>query len=168
MGLTLRSLEEGLNYLVEWVRGNEVVGALALTSNRANPKREIDVLSDSDVELYVTDIEPFERSDAWLHNFGEIMIRWPSVPRSAAPWADITRLVLFEDAVRIDFQIRKVSEIQSDAYDDPKGEGSHPNERLASAMLRTVTARQTSLVLPERAHGRPAREPPASACHPRG
>ena len=114
----LRSQEEVLQQLVEWARGNEVVRAAVLTSSRANPKRETDILSDYDVELYVTDIELFERSESWLTHFGEVMVRWPLAPRAAVPWADITRLVLFEDAVRIDFQIRKIADIPADAYDD--------------------------------------------------
>jgi len=114
----LRSQEEVLEQLVQWARKNEIVRAVVLASSRANPKRETDILSDYDVECYVTDIELFERSDAWLTHFGEVMVRWPRAPRSAVPWADITRLVLFQDAVRIDFQIRKIAEIPADAYDD--------------------------------------------------
>ncbi len=104
--------------MVEWARGSDCVRAVVLTSSRANLARETDILSDYDVECYVTDIAPFERSDAWLTHFGEVMVRWPRPPRSAVPWADITRLVIFDDAVRIDFQIRKIAEIPADAYDD--------------------------------------------------
>ena len=114
----MRSQDEILEQLVQWARNRESVRAVVLTSSRANPERETDILSDYDVECYVTDIELFERSDGWLSHFGEIMVRWPLIPRSAVPWADITRLVLFEDAVRIDFQIRKIAGIPADAYDD--------------------------------------------------
>ena len=77
-----------------------------------------DVLSDYDIEFFVTEIEPFRQSDALLTHFGEVMVRWPFKPRSGAPWVDITRLVILSDAVRIDFQIHKVAEVAPDAFDD--------------------------------------------------
>jgi len=114
----LRSQEQVLTQFKEWARENELVRAAILTSSRANPERETDILSDYDIEFYVTDIEPFRQSDAWLNNFGVVMVRWPFRPRSGTPWADITRLVIFRDTVRIDFQIRKAVEVAPDTYDD--------------------------------------------------
>lgn len=114
----MRTQKQILEQFDAWSRSNELVRAAILTSSRANPKRETDVLSDYDIEFYVTDIEPFRRSDTWLTHFGEVMVRWPFTPRSGAPWADITRLVIFSDAVRIDFQIHKVAAIAPDAFDD--------------------------------------------------
>lgn len=114
----MRTQTQILEQFNAWSRGNELVRAAILTSSRANSKRKTDVLSDYDIEFYVTDIAPFRRSDAWLTHFGEVMVRWPFKPRLGAPWADITRLVIFSDAVRIDFQIHKVAEIAPDAFDD--------------------------------------------------
>ena len=113
----MRTQTQILEQFDAWARGNELVRAAVLTSSRANSECETDVLSDYDIEFYVTDIEPFRQSDAWLIRFGEVMVRWPFKPRSGAPWADITRLVIFSDAVRIDFQIHKIAEVVSDAFD---------------------------------------------------
>lgn len=107
-----------LAQVTEWSRQNELVRAAILTSSRANPERETDILSDYDIELFVKDIEPFRQSDAWLYNFGNVMVRWPFTPRSGEPCAEITRLVIFSDAVRIDFQIHRAAEVAPDAYDD--------------------------------------------------
>ena len=46
------------------------------------------------------------------------MVRWPFRPRSTHSDGSITRLVLFKDGVRIDFQISDQPTISPDAYDD--------------------------------------------------
>ena len=102
----------------EGARGNELVRAAILTSTRANPKRETDLLSDYDIEFYVTDLEPFRGDDRWLVDFGQVIVRWPFKPRAAGKKDRITRLIIFKDAVRIDFQIHKAEAIAPDAYDD--------------------------------------------------
>lgn len=114
----MRTQEQVLAQFEEWARNNDLVRAAILTSTRANPERETDVLSDYDIEFYVSDIEPFRQSDAWLDHFGDVMVRWPYTPQPGGPWAGITRLVIFTDCVRIDFQIHEAGEISRDAYDD--------------------------------------------------
>jgi aminoglycoside 6-adenylyltransferase len=52
----------------------------------------------------VSDIEPFLEGDEWLEAFGSVMVRWPLRPRSTFDENWLTRLVLFNDGVRIDFQ----------------------------------------------------------------
>jgi aminoglycoside 6-adenylyltransferase len=114
----LRTQTQILELFNGWARGNELVRAAVLTSSRANPKCGTDLLSDYDIEFFVTDLEPFRQSDAWLTHFGGVMARWPFKPRAGAARAGITRLVIFSDAVRIDFQIHKVAEVAPDTFDD--------------------------------------------------
>ena len=114
----MRSEEQVLSQFDAWARGNGLVRAAVLTSSRANPERETDFLSDYDIELYVSDLKPFRRDDEWLSAFGAVMVRWPFKPRSTCNEEGITRLVLFSDGVRIDFQISDRMEIPPDAYDD--------------------------------------------------
>ena len=114
----MRTQTQILEQFNAWARSNKLVRAAILTSSRAKSVRETDVLSDYDIEFYVKDIEPFRQSDTWLSQFGEVMVRWPFKPSSGVSWSDITRLVIFSDAVRIDFQIHKVSEVAPDAFDD--------------------------------------------------
>ena len=114
----MRTQKQVLTRLVEWARGNDVVRAVILTSTRANPERETDFLSDHDVELYVTDVEPFRKDDRWLEHFGQVMVRWPYRPRAGHSKVAITRLVIFRDRVRMDFQIHEQSAVPADAYDD--------------------------------------------------
>ena len=117
-GKILRTEEEILTQFDMWARKNSLIRAAVLTSSRVSPERETDFLSDYDIELYVADLDPFRKDDQWLNVFGPIMVRWPLRPRSTFDEKWLTRLVLFKDGVRIDFQITDKTTIEPDAYDN--------------------------------------------------
>lgn len=116
----MRSEKEVLLQLKKWAKEKKFIRAVILTSSRVKNDANIDFLSDYDIELYVSDLSIFKKNDKWLEPFGSVMVRWPLKPRSTGfktgIW--ITRLVLFKDWVRIDFQITDQLEIESDAYDN--------------------------------------------------
>lgn len=112
----MRTEQDVLAQFDKWVRSNDLVRAAVLTSSRANPEQETDFLSDYDIELYVSNIDPFLKDDVWLDALGSVMVRWPLKPRSTCRQGWITRLVLFKDGVRIDFQITDQKTISPDAY----------------------------------------------------
>lgn len=116
----MRTEKEVLSHFKKWAESNDLIRAAILTSSRANPEAEIDFLSDYDIEIYVSDLKDFKKSDKWLDVFGTIMVCWPFKPRSTGfkdgCW--ITRLVLFKDGLRIDFQITDQRKIAEDAYDN--------------------------------------------------
>lgn len=114
----MRTEYEVLSQLKEWSKRNDLIRGAVLTSSRVTPDAKIDFLSDYDIELYVSDISTFEQNDDWLKAFGDIMVRWPFKPRSTGKKNWITRLVLFKDGVRIDFQITDKLEIKPDTYDN--------------------------------------------------
>lgn len=114
----MRTEEEVLSQFDEWAQGNDLIRAAVLTSSRVDPEGTTDFLSDYDIELYVADIGPFQKGDEWLSIFGPIMVRWPFRPRSTFDDQWITRLVLFKDGVRIDFQITEQTSIEPNAYDN--------------------------------------------------
>ncbi len=109
---------EFLKGFIKWAQDNELIRAAVLTGSRTEPGREIDFLSDYDIELYVSDIRPFKSSDKWLERFGEVMICCPRLPESIFEGAGLTRLVYFCDYSRIDFQIRDKFDVIPDKYDD--------------------------------------------------
>ncbi len=113
----MRTQEQVLTQFDEWAKSNDLVRAAILTSSRANPERETDILSDYDIELYVTELDPFRQGDEWLDHFGEVMVRWPFDPRDSG-WDGITRLIIFREGIRIDFQIHQAAVVAPDAYDD--------------------------------------------------
>ena len=101
----MRTEEQVLAQLKEWAEGRDDVRALILTSSRADPRCTPDVLSDYDVELLVRDGAPYVLDDSWVNDFGSVTVRWPSSPRPTFSEDWITQLVLYEDGVRIDYQI---------------------------------------------------------------
>lgn len=90
--------------LAAWANADDNIRAMLLTSSRTNPHAFNDDFSDYDVEVFVRDWEPFLATDAWLADFGDILVRWPRLPL-IEDGTRVTRLVLFEDGFRIDFQI---------------------------------------------------------------
>ncbi len=114
----MRTEEEVLRQFNIWAQKNDLIRAAVLTSSRVHPEQKTDFLSDYDIELYVADLEPFRKDDQWLNTFGPIMVRWPFRPRSTFSKEWITRLVLFKDGERIDFQISEQKIIKPDAYED--------------------------------------------------
>ncbi len=109
--------EEVLKKLEDWAEKTESVRAVILTSSRVSPDAQVDIFSDYDVELYVTSLEEFN-SDDWLNTFGKVLVKWPKKPSSTGfgdNW--ITRLIMFESRLRIDFQITDNKEIKESTYD---------------------------------------------------
>jgi aminoglycoside 6-adenylyltransferase len=107
MGLLdgMRTERAVLSQLRGWAESTENVRAVILTASRADPHRKPDLLSDYDVEVYVRDTQPMVRDDSWVTGFGSVMVRWPSRPRPTHSPEWITQIVLFDDGVRIDFQV---------------------------------------------------------------
>lgn len=99
-----------------WAAATDWVRAMILTSSRVDLNAHTDIFSDYDVELYVSDINKV-MNDEWLGFFGDIMICWPLKPLSTFDSKWITRLVLFENGVRIDFQITSQKSIEASRYD---------------------------------------------------
>ncbi|MFC1954790.1 aminoglycoside 6-adenylyltransferase [Chloroflexota bacterium] len=103
--------------LQNWGRENDCVRAMILTSSRANPDSFTDKFFDYDITLYVSDIKSF-MNDEWLSIFGQPMIKWPLKPMSTFSKDWITRLVIFENEIRIDFQITSNQLIEPSTHDN--------------------------------------------------
>ena len=114
----MKTPDEVLNQLHKWFQENENIRAAILTSSRVAPGATTDILSDYDIELYTTSLEPFRKNDTWLEKFGSIMVRWPYQPRSTFDKNWLTRLVLFKDGVRIDFQLTDHKQLEMERYDN--------------------------------------------------
>lgn len=114
----MRKESEVLENFKNWAEAQDNVRCAILTSSRVRPDATIDFLSDYDIELYVSDLEMFQLNDDWLSHFGEIMVRWPYKPRSTGEEGWITRLVIFDDGLRFDFQITDELTIEKNQYDN--------------------------------------------------
>ncbi|WP_078552023.1 aminoglycoside 6-adenylyltransferase [Bacillus alkalicellulosilyticus] len=99
----MRKQEEMFAQLLEWGEKNGEIRTIIVTSSRANPNAIKDVFSDYDIELFVKDLEFFLTSDKWMEHFGEVITFAPLIATENDGW--LTRLVLYEDGIKIDFQI---------------------------------------------------------------
>ncbi len=76
-----------------------------MTSSRTNLNAYIDIFTDYDIELIVTDIEDFDISDQWISHFGNVLANIKEKDATSC-----TQLVLYNDGVRMDFSIYTASE----------------------------------------------------------
>ena len=98
----------------------EEIRAIILTSTRAAPNASPDTFSDYDPAIYATDFAPFAESDAWIQEFGPVLVMlrrdwwmpdgktWDGDPEA------FTRLVMYEDGTKIDFGIRPVEALRKE------------------------------------------------------
>ncbi|WP_240371230.1 aminoglycoside 6-adenylyltransferase [Anoxybacteroides rupiense] len=105
----MKKEQELLSRLLHWGEANSEVRAMILTSSRSNPYVKKDIFSDYDVELYVKNLTPFLDSDQWLKSFGDMITCVPLKP--SVNQNRITRLVLYEDGTKIDFQLFTVKSL---------------------------------------------------------
>lgn len=101
----MSSKDKTIEKLINFGQTIENIRAMLLTSSRANVNAKVDFLSDYDVEVYVKNIKVVVDNDDWVKSLGRIVTRWPLQPKSTFNKNWITRLFLFSDGTRIDFQI---------------------------------------------------------------
>jgi aminoglycoside 6-adenylyltransferase len=91
-----------LGTLVQWVNQQPTVRALVLESSRAREGAPIDVLSDYDVLLIVSEIRLFTHDETWLQHFGPLLVLFRDQGRMCG-LSTSNRLVLYEDGTKIDY-----------------------------------------------------------------
>lgn len=106
------------NSFIKWAEVEKNIRMVVLTSSMAVDGSHTDFLSDYDIEVYVENLDFFLGDDQWFEKFGDVMVRWPFRPSSTFSDEWITRLVLFEDGTRIDFQITSRYIIDPKRYDN--------------------------------------------------
>ena len=92
-----------LKQIQAWASGNAHIRTVVWTGSRVAPAGAVDLLSDYDIELGVSDRSLFLHNDQWLFTFGEIAAQ---VREDTADYS--MRLVLYTDYVRIDFKVYEV------------------------------------------------------------
>ena len=91
--------------LVRWGENHSCVRAMLLTSTRAIPDAQLDLFSDYDLILVVTDVAPYYESRTWLDEFGPVLVVYqdPLIPYFGfEKFAYITQ---YEHGLKIDFTI---------------------------------------------------------------
>ena len=110
--------EQVIGDLIAWGGRQEAVRAMLLTSTRAIEHAQVDIYSDYDVVLVVTDIHPFHSERSWLDDFGEVLVVYWD-PISADPDFGIEQtgnVIQYADGLKIDFSIWPITLMEQIAH----------------------------------------------------
>jgi aminoglycoside 6-adenylyltransferase len=101
------STREGqvIQRLVGWGEAQPSIRALILTSTRTNPQAPLDLFSDYDVIVAVTDVQPFLDDDGWLEAFGPILALYRDPVRLDHGLERFARITQYEGGLKIDFTV---------------------------------------------------------------
>src|SRR5260370_41883584 len=96
--------KEVVDKLVVWGTTHLLIRAMILTSSRTRPDGPVDLLSDYDLILAVSEVESFAFDDAWTFDYGKPMVRWGDQGEMHG-LATYFRGVVYQDFVKIDYSI---------------------------------------------------------------
>lgn len=97
---------EVLGRLERWAEQYPLVRALVLESSRAHGQAPLDIFSDYDVLVVVSDadLQAFAEDDTWLSAYGTPLVILP-VTNPVGDVGTYGRLVLYQDHVKIDYMV---------------------------------------------------------------
>ena len=101
-----------VNSLVQWAESKVDIRAMLLTSSRTNSSTTVDRFSDYDVILAVTSIKPFLENEAWLEDFGKVLVVYRDPTRLEYGLERFTRVTNYENGTKIDYAIWPVGLLQ--------------------------------------------------------
>ena len=96
---------EVITKLVRWGAERAVVRAVLLTSTRARSNTQVDLFSDYDVILAVTDVRPFYEDRSWLEDFGRVLVVYRDPIRLDHGLERFAYITQYEDSTKIDFSV---------------------------------------------------------------
>jgi aminoglycoside 6-adenylyltransferase len=106
--LTLPTETEVLGKVISWAEARPDIRAVIITSSRVRPGGPVDLLSDYDIVLAVTDPEPFARDGAWINDYGRLMVVWGDQGQMYGQPTHF-RGAIYSDYVKIDWGIWPVA-----------------------------------------------------------
>jgi len=117
----MRSAETIYQLILDCARKDPRVRLVLLSGSRANPDAQRDDLQDFDVAWFVTNLNSFRGSEAWLESFGSrLMMQKPAEMGDNPPDnPELVYLMLFEDGNRIDLSLHPLESLEAYA----SGEG---------------------------------------------
>ncbi len=90
--------------LMAWGAAHPLIRAMILTSSRTRPDGPVDLLSDYDLILAVSEVGPFAFDEAWISEYGGPMVRWGD-QGEVHDLATYFRSVVYQNYVKIDYSI---------------------------------------------------------------
>ena len=92
-----------LNRLTQWADSRESIRAMLLYSSRTSPGARVDVFSDYDILLAVTDVRPFHAADRWLEDFGQVLVVFRNPIGLEYGFESFGFITHYEDGTKIDY-----------------------------------------------------------------
>ncbi|HEY6541276.1 MAG TPA: aminoglycoside 6-adenylyltransferase [Ktedonobacteraceae bacterium] len=96
--------QEVVDRLVAWGTAHPLISAMILTSSRTRPDGPVDLLSDYDLILVVSDVGPFAFDDAWYSDYDRPMVRWGDQSEMYG-LSTYFRGVVYQNHIKIDYSI---------------------------------------------------------------
>jgi aminoglycoside 6-adenylyltransferase len=90
--------------ITRWASADDRVRAALLTSSRADPNAPVDLLSDYDIALIVSDPDALARDERWVSAFGRPLLRVRDVEERAGLLVQ-NAMVLYDDGTKIDYSL---------------------------------------------------------------
>jgi len=94
-----------IQQLMDWAERQEAIRAMLLTSTRTSPNARVDLFSDYDVVLVVTDIHPFFGDRAWLEDLGKVLVLYRDPIKLRYGIERFAYITQYEDGLKIDFTL---------------------------------------------------------------
>lgn len=92
-----------IDRLIHWAEKTVSIRAMLLFSSRANPADPVDIFSDYDILLAVTDIHPFHSNSQWLEEFGEVLVVFRNPIGLERGFESFGFITHYQDGTKIDY-----------------------------------------------------------------
>ena len=94
--------------LILWAEKQDLIRAVLLYRSRASPHASIDIFSDYDILLAVTDVRRFNQDDHWLQDFGEVLVVFRNPIGLDSGFESFGFITHYEEGVKIDYGVYPV------------------------------------------------------------
>ena len=94
--------------MVEWAEAHASVRVVLLTSARTRPDAPVDLFSDYDVILAVTDVHSFFEDRSWLGDFGPVLVVYRDPLKRYYGEEKFAYITQYENGLKIDFTLLPV------------------------------------------------------------
>jgi len=92
-----------VHWLARWAERQEPIRAMLLYSSRANLNAPVDIFSDYDILLAVTDVHRFHEDDRWLEDFGKVLVVFRNPIGLEYGFESFGFITHYEDGTKIDY-----------------------------------------------------------------
>jgi aminoglycoside 6-adenylyltransferase len=92
-----------VQWLIRWGEAHDDMRALILTSTLTNPSAYVDIFSDYDIFIAVNDIQPYLDHEAWLDDFGRVLVKYRDPVQHDHGFPLFARITQYEDGTKIDY-----------------------------------------------------------------